>query len=203
MAASRFSVADAFPTTRAALQASTATHHLDVIAVDHYAPIAASHLVVPGIQTSGGRWWKPGRALWDDAPDPSMLVTVLEEAGSYGRPVWILENGMSNRVVRARSYARMDGLRRPEYLATHLGAVLAAVETGVPVEGFWHWTLIDNYEWGSYEPRFGLYGMDRPQGMVVTSTDALGDDSAGAYGRIIAGLTSGDDSVVTRPRLEP
>ena len=199
MAASRFSVADAFPATIAALRSSSSTRHLDVIAVDHYAPLAASHLVIPGRRTAGGRWWRPGRALWDDAPDPRAFVTVLEEAGRYDRPVWVLENGMSNRVVRGRSYRRLDGVRRPAYLADHLGAVLCAVERGVPVEGFWHWTLIDNYEWGSYEPRFGLYAMDRPAGLVVRPVDALGDDAAGAYRAIIAGLRAGDDSVVTRP----
>jgi hypothetical protein len=199
-AASQIPVADALPTTRAVLAASESPRHLDVVAVDHYAPIAASHLVVPGSQTAGGRWWKPGRALWDDAPDPSFMVTVLEEAGQYGLPVWVLENGMCNRVVRGRSYPRMDGLRRPQYLADHLGAVLAAVDKGVDVRGFWHWTLIDNYEWGSYEPRFGLYGMDRARGLSVSATDALGEDSAGAMRRIVEGLHGGDRSVVTAPR---
>ena len=201
MAAGRFSAADALPATTAALRSSPSARHLDVIAVDHYAPLAARHLVLPGRRTAGGRWWHPGRALWDDAPDPTAFVTVLEEAGRYQRPVWVLENGMSNRVVRGRSYRRLDGVRRPTYLAEHLGAVLCAVERGVPVEGFWHWTLIDNYEWGSYEPRFGLFAMDRPAGLVVRSVDALGDDAAGAYREIIAGLGAGDDSVVTRPRL--
>ena len=41
--------------------------------------------------------------------------------------------------------------------------------------------------------------MDRPAGLVVRPVDALGDDAAGAYRAIIAGLRAGDDSVVTRP----
>ena len=66
-----------------------------------------------------------------------------------------------------------------------------AHERGVDVQGYWHWTLIDNYEWGSYEPRFGLYGMDRERGLVVSDTDALGDDAAGAYRNLIQQIRTG------------
>ena len=199
-AASQSPVADALPITRAALAASEAPGHLDVIAVDHYAPIAASHLWIPGAATAGGRWWKPGRALWDDAPDPGFFLTVLEEAAQYGRPVWVLENGMCNRTLRGRAFPRLDGMRRPQYLAEHVGAVVAGLEEGLDIGGFWHWTLIDNYEWGSYEPRFGLFGLDRERDNAIKPTDDYGDDSAGALRSIIEGLARGDDSVITRPR---
>ena len=79
------------------------------------------------------------------------------------------------------------------------GHSVAAVDAGVPVEGYWHWSLVDNYEWGSYEPRFGLHGIDRDRGehgMRWLETDAMGDDAAGAYRRIIAGLRAGDRSVL-------
>ena len=196
--ASQLPIADCLPRTRAALSSSTSSRHLDVIAVDHYAPIAATHLVLPGRSTSGGRWWQPGRALWDDAPDPALFVKVLEEAGQYERPVWILENGMCNRTRRGRALPRLDGLRRPAYLAAHLGAVVEVLQHGVDVGGYWHWTLIDNYEWGSYEPRFGLFGMDRARGHAVAELDAQGDDAAGAFRRIIDGLRRGDTSVVVQ-----
>ena len=69
----------------------------------------------------------------------------------------------------------------------------------MPVEGYWHWSLVDNYEWGSFEPRFGLHGMDRARGgpgRGWLETDAMGDDAPGAYRRIISGLRSGDRSVL-------
>ena len=79
---------------------------------------------------------------------------------------------------------------------------MAAVDEGVPVEGYWHWSLVDNYEWGSYQPRFGLYGVDRHHGgsgPAWRDTDAMGDDAAGVYRTIIAGLRAGDRSVL-QPR---
>ena len=191
IAASQFPTAESLKGTRTALKESSNSEHLDVVAVDHYVPLASTHLVMPGRQSSGGRWWKPGRALWDDEPDLAMFSAVLNEAARYGLPVWILENGMSSRVRNGRSYGRMDSLQRPRYLAEHLQAVVDAHERGVDVQGYWHWTLIDNYEWGSYEPRFGLYGMDRERGLVVSDTDALGDDAAGAYRNLIQQIRTG------------
>ena len=116
-----------------------------------------------------------------------------------GIPFWVVENGMCNLVRKGRSYPRLDGWDRPRYLRENIAAVVAAVDAGVPVHGYWHWSLVDNYEWGSYEPRFGLYGIDRhhgERGMRWLETDALGDDAAGTYRRIIAGLRDGDRSVL-------
>jgi hypothetical protein len=58
---------------------------------------------------------------------------------------------------------------------------------------------MDNYEWGTYAPRLGLFGMDRrdPAGGVRwMDTDAQGDDAAGAFSRIVQGLAAGDRSVL-------
>ena len=56
---------------------------------------------------------------------------------------------------------REDGMDRPRYVREHLGAVVDAVASGVPVHAYFHWSLMDNYEWGTYEPRYGLFGIDR------------------------------------------
>ena len=93
----------------------------------------------------------------------------------------------------------MDESGFVSFLRENVAAVVAAVDAGVPVTGYWHWSLVDNYEWGSYEPRFGLHGVDRsrgPRGGTWLETDAMGRDAAGAYRRLIAGLRSGDRSVL-------
>ena len=90
---------------------------------------------------------------------------------------------------------------RPRYVREHLGAVADAVAGGVPVRAYLHWSLVDNYEWGTYEPRFGLYGMDRSDSATVRwmDTDAQGDDAAGEFARVLAGLRAGDRSVLDEP----
>jgi beta-glucosidase len=50
---------------------------------------------------------------------------------------------------------------RLEYIAAHLGQVHQAMEDGVPVEGYFAWSLLDNFEWGhGYGPKFGLVEVD-------------------------------------------
>ncbi len=51
---------------------------------------------------------------------------------------------------------------RLEYIAAHLGQVHQAMEDGVPVEGYFAWSLLDNFEWAhGYGPKFGLVEVDR------------------------------------------
>jgi len=191
------------PTPRRALDALDASPHdrtLDVLGIDYYDPVAARHFRFPGHRTAGGRSAAPARELWDDPVDAGGLTRWLgvQSALAPGLPLWVVENGMCNRVRDGRSFGRLDGWDRPRYLRAHLAAVVAAVEAGVPVSGYWHWSLVDNYEWGSYEPRFGLYGVDRSRGDGGgrwMDTDAMGRDAPGEYRRLIAGIRSGDASV--------
>src|SRR4029078_2184495 len=48
-----------------------------------------------------------------------------------------------------------------EYIAAHLGEVHQAMEDGVPIDGYFAWSLLDNFEWAhGYGPQFGLVGVD-------------------------------------------
>jgi beta-glucosidase len=50
---------------------------------------------------------------------------------------------------------------RLEYFAAHLAQVHQAMEDGVPVEGYFAWSLLDNFEWAEgYGPKFGLVAVD-------------------------------------------
>jgi len=102
------------------------------------------------------------------------------------------------------SETRDDGLRRPRYVREHLGAVARAVADGLPVRAYLHWSLVDNYEWGSFEPRFGLFGLERSDRDAVRwmDTDAQGDDAAGEFARVLAGLRAGERSVLEPPAAE-
>jgi beta-glucosidase len=79
---------------------------------------------------------------------PEGLVANLERLTD--RPVYITENGCS----------ADDDRFRIVYLALHLSALKEAIERGVDVRGYFYWSLMDNYEWGSFIPRFGLVEVD-------------------------------------------
>lgn len=87
---------------------------------------------------------------WEIYPEglERLLVDVHER---YGLPVRITENGTADAADAFRS----------KYLLDHLSAVRRAMDAGVPVEGYYHWSFMDNFEWSEgYSPRFGLVEVD-------------------------------------------
>jgi beta-glucosidase/6-phospho-beta-glucosidase/beta-galactosidase len=197
--ASQWECPQSLPCALDAVWASPHESTLDVVGIDYYAPVASQFARLPGRRTAGGRTWQPGNDLWDDRVDPAGLVEYARANVAPGRGVWIVENGLCNRVRRGRSFPRLDGWDRGRYLRAMLGALVDALDAGVPVGAYYHWSLMDNYEWGSYEPRFGIHGIDRERGLRILDTDAMGHDAAGAYRRIIEGLRAGDRSVLVEP----
>jgi len=59
------------------------------------------------------------------------------------------------------------------YYQEYLGRVQDAVSRGIPIMGYTAWSLMDNYEWGSYQPRFGLWQVDYENLRRVPKTAAL------------------------------
>lgn len=88
-----------------------------------------------------------------DAVAPTALgVTIREAHRATGAPVFVTENGIDT----------SDDAVRVAYLPQALAAMRAAMTAGVPVLGYQHWSLLDNFEWSSgYRPRFGLVAVDR------------------------------------------
>jgi beta-glucosidase len=82
-------------------------------------------------------------------------------------PIYITENGASYSDGPGPDGVVRDG-RRIEYLRSHLAAIEAAIDAGVPVDGYFHWALLDNLEWlAGFSQRFGLVHVD-PGTMVRT-----------------------------------
>ena len=74
-------------------------------------------------------------------------------------PIMITENGMANEDVVSNDICN-DPIR-VKYFEDHLQAVIRCIAYGVPVKGFFGWSLLDNYEWAyGYEKRFGLVHVD-------------------------------------------
>jgi beta-glucosidase len=66
-------------------------------------------------------------------------------------PIIITENGVED----------SEDKLRPRYLAQHLYQVWRAVNFNWPVKGYFHWSLVDNFEWErGWTQRFGLWGLD-------------------------------------------
>lgn len=82
---------------------------------------------------------------------PAGLTNLLLEFKRYKAPLYILENGLAD----------ANDSRRADYLRQHIRAVEAAQEKGADVRGYFHWSLLDNFEWAEgFTPRFGLVEVD-------------------------------------------
>lgn len=91
---------------------------------------------------------------WEIFPEGlSNILTRISD--DYTKlPIFVTENGMAE-------VEGMDDPRRVKYYNDHLQAVLDAKAKGVNMQGYFAWSLLDNYEWAEgYNKRFGLVHVD-------------------------------------------
>lgn len=83
--------------------------------------------------------------------NPAGFGRVLRWLGQLGKPIIVTENGLAD----------AHDKHRPTFLRDHLREVRDAVRDGVDIRGYFHWSLLDNFEWADgFEPRFGLVAVD-------------------------------------------
>jgi beta-glucosidase len=123
----------------------------------------------------------PDNTMTGAAYRPDALgIAVRHAAAVTGLPVVVTENGI----------ATPDDARRIAYTSEALRHLAAAQVDGIDVRGYLHWSLLDNYEWGHWDPTFGLIAVDRETfvrtpkpslawlGDIARSNGALLDESA-------------------------
>jgi beta-glucosidase len=102
---------------------------------------------------------------------PLGLMKMMRICSSYRVPIYITENGIADR----------QDVLRPFYLRAHLYQVAQAIHYGIDVRGYFHWSLLDNFEWiKGYGPRFGLYQVN------YETFERTETNSAKLYRKIIA-----------------
>lgn len=101
---------------------------------------------------------------------PSLAGAVRYAHQATGVPVLVTEHGVGTN----------DDSVRAALIPAALRDLKAAMDDGVPVKGYLHWSLLDNYEWGAGfdDGRFGLCSVDR------TTWRRTPKPSAGVYGAI-------------------
>jgi beta-glucosidase len=101
------------------------------------------HVQEPTIRT--------GKCDWG-AIAPEGLTRQLVRLSRFGVPLYVTENGIRD----------ADDSVRPAFLRDHVAAVHQAIRLGADVRGYFHWSLVDNFEWAEgWAPRFGLYALDQ------------------------------------------
>ncbi len=137
-------------------------HQLDILGVNYYSRAVMKHdpkfpvvnvaQVHPEGNEYSGMWeiypegmYETLKMVWDYKPTCELMVT---------------ENGIP--VPDGVDFdGRVRDERRVRYLRNHIAQVHRAVEDGIPVKGYFHWSLMDNFEWSlGYGQRFGLVYVD-------------------------------------------
>lgn len=78
----------------------------------------------------------------------------------YHKPIYITENGMSNNDWIDENQQINDS-QRIDFLSKYLKQLHRACEEKIPILGYFHWSIMDNYEWAEgYRERFGLIYVD-------------------------------------------
>jgi len=101
---------------------------------------------------------RPGARLndlgWEIYPEG--LGLAVRRLAKLGKPIVVLEHGIAD----------ADDDARPSFIEASLRSLASAIGAGAQVRGYFHWSLMDNFEWDDgFAGRFGLYGVDfsRPE----------------------------------------
>lgn len=144
---------------------------LDFLGIDYYYGVSLDN--VSAIAAATDRFY-------DVVPQPDGIYHALMAYHRKlpGMPLYVVENGMPTDDGRPRP----DGYTRSDHLRDHVYWIERAREDGADVIGYNYWSITDNYEWGSYRPRFGLYTVDALTDPTLTRRPT---DAVETYRRII------------------
>ena len=123
------------------------------VGVNYYSRV---HIRFPRLSRAVGRILLPGprgRGFTETGWEihPHGFDRVLRQAETVGLPVIVTENGIATR----------DDRRRQDFLREHALVLSHRRAAGTPIEGYFYWSLLDNFEWlEGFGPRFGLFEVD-------------------------------------------
>lgn len=175
---------------------------LDFVGLDYYYGVSLDNLTAAAALTD---------SFYDVRPQPDGIYhAALHFARKYPElPILVVENGMPS----DDGTPRPDGYTRADHLRDHVYWLQRANQDGANVIGYNYWSITDNYEWGNYRNRFGLYTVDvltdptltrRPTDAVaayreLTAAGGVAGDYVPAMPDSVCSLVSPPDSCVTTP----
>ncbi len=130
---------------------------------------------------------------------PEALYKMIVQFSAYDFPsIIVTENGAAfdDRVEDGK----IHDTRRKDYLQEHIAQVYRAVKQGMKVDGYFVWTLTDNFEWAEgYKPRFGLVHTD------INTQKRIVKDSGRWYGNFLKTCKSSllKEAIKFTEKIEP
>ena len=102
---------------------------------------------------------------WGWQTDPiGLRISLVELYDRFRKPLFIVENGLGARDTLTED-GKVHDPERIDFTHRYLLALRQGIEAGADVQGYFHWSLLDNFEWSEgYNERFGLVYVDYPTG---------------------------------------
>ena len=135
---------------------------MDLLGVNYYSRAVMKHsskipiVNVEQVHPEGNEY----SGMWEIYPEG--MYETLKQVWNYQPTceLMVTENGVP--VPDGVDFdGRVRDERRIRYLQSHIAQVHRAIEDGIPVKGYFHWSLLDNFEWDlGYGQRFGLAYVD-------------------------------------------
>ncbi|KAG8636860.1 hypothetical protein MANES_15G052000v8 [Manihot esculenta] len=151
---------------------------LDFIGINHYSTLYAKDCLLTPCNYHDdllkdtfiyGTGEKDGILIGDPTAMPTFYVvpnsmekTIMYFKDRYNNtPMYITENGYAQPSSK-KIEDMLNDTSRVEYMEGYLTSLISAIRNGADVRGYFHWSLIDNFEWTyGYTISFGLYHVDR------------------------------------------
>jgi beta-glucosidase len=162
----------------------------DYLGINYYtSELVAFNPLAPGDMFSK-QYYPPQAELSPSgfiANQPEGFYEALKWGLGYNLPIIVTENGVED---------AEDSLR-PRYLAEHIHQMWRAVNFNWPIMGYYHWSLVDNFEWErGWTQRFGLWELDvktqvrrkRPSAdfyAAICRENALSSEMVAAYAPVL------------------
>jgi beta-glucosidase len=134
----------------------------DFLGINHYHRLTVRDDPSEALSQATTRAAEPAATHLGWSITPDSLTSVLRRVARMapGLPLYVTENGASF-CDYVNPDGRVDDRERVAYMDGYLNAAADAIESGVRLEGYFAWSLMDNFEWGEgFRQRFGLYYVD-------------------------------------------
>ena len=150
---------------------------IDFLGVNHYLTYSVAHSITDSplkatLSLISAPCWGQTEMGWGIHPN-GLTAVLLDVQETYGNSrIYITENGcaLPDKPDQTGFVADWE---RVNFLRAHLQAAWEAIQAGVNMQGYYVWSLMDNFEWAmGYEPRFGLVRVDYETGERIPKQSA-------------------------------
>lgn len=174
---------------------------LDAVSFDLYDPYVGNLLDFgwPKLLDVRAEPWR-----WQVRPEALRTWLKAYSMSCGDLPIYLVENGMAYRAEHdMKTEMRFDWASRIEVWRATMFEAIKGLTEGYNLSGYFYWSLLDNYEWGSYEPRFGVFSVDFKNNARRGNRDVYGHNMGGHLHDLVHAWRNKDITALKASLISP